>query len=155
MLRNLIWPPKIAAGAACEAYVERLSGLRAARADTLTQEEFDEMRAEVLSELASFPQMYGRARGILAVVCFGCVGFIIYGLVSHKHRFVQDPIIPLMVASLIWWRGSRDCAAKRALSIADRLNIVDELAKQNFITQDEASKLRIQIENLYANKHEA
>ena len=91
-------------------------------------------------------------KGILAVACFGCVAFIIYGMVTHRHRFIVDPIVPLSVASLIWWCQGRDCAVKRALGRTDRLEIVDELVRRNLVSPEEAAALRTAIERLFEYK---
>ncbi len=154
-LKNLVWPPRLTVTAPSEACAQNLEELRAARSAALTEEEYAELRAEMLDEIVSFPKMYGRVRGVLALACFACVAFILYGLATHKYDFVWDPILPLLVAALIWWCQGRAYAAKRALSRTDRLSIVDELAKRNLISSDEFATMRAKIERLFANEQVA
>lgn len=153
-LFSLIWPQK-ASGRHKSTLVERLGDLRATKNDFLTEDEFQQIRSELLQELTTFAQTPFAIRFVfIAFSLFGIAG-IFYcwhiQLLSASWIFV----FTIAVALVMWRRTEQVYTEKGALSLEGRLTSVDELLRAGLISADEAIGLRKSIDLLFEKRNEA
>ena len=134
-------------------YIERLQELSEARAKLLTEDEHIQMRKRVLGELTKFYRMPSLTHAICALLCIGFVALLLYGSFSSHFEYVSVSVAGL-VAVLLMWRMVQTAAAKGARSREDRLSAVNDIVEAHLISDDEAMKLRAEIDELFQTRNE-
>jgi len=141
LISRLIFPPR-PQGYHKDEVIKFLNELRDSREDILTGEEYAEVRAEYLNELASHPR-----RTAILVVIF--ISLIVGGVVSILKGSPGFGIFFIALGLLPWWGQEREHRHHRDLSMAERLDIVDALLSASLISSEEASALRKGIADLF------
>jgi hypothetical protein len=151
---SLIWPAA-PPGPHKHALVERLTELRDTRHDFLTDDEYAQIRAEFLAELATDPRM--PVIQVLIFMLFGAGGVagIICGLVQQMPGAAGIGVVSLAASALIWRRMEQDYVAKRRLTRTDRLMAVDDLIAAELVSAEEAAALRTRIERHFDHERAA
>jgi hypothetical protein len=130
------------------AFAHRLEQLRDASDAVLTEDEYDQLRREILDDLvscATFPSMLAVVLGILLL---GTFGVALIGWYAGELGLVMAGVIPALLAVFYGRRIYRHAQAKNRLSRAERMAVVDELLALNLISVAEADELRMGIERL-------
>ncbi len=152
LLFRLIWPLKPKRPKK-HTYVERLQQLNEARTELLTEDEHTRMRREILSELTQHYRLPVVRHTVFAVSCIASVALLLYGLSLRRYEYVTGAVVGLVAALLMWVRMAQDAASKRALSREDRHSVVDDLLAARLISDEEATKLRIGINELFQTRN--
>jgi hypothetical protein len=154
MLFGTVFPPTSpeAAKAAVVAQMAELAGMRGG---ALTEDEWAGWRRGILDGLADdrhpepvfliVPEVYGLASAGLLGYC-AWVG---------AWQWVWAAGATLAFTAFLGWRLSRGLKAKRRLTLADRLAVVEELAARGLVSPEEASVLRDHIAALVAGRPDA
>ncbi len=125
---------------------ELLAEVRSARGNGITDEEYQELRAEALGRLASAPRPPGGV--VFAFVAFGSFGVV--GSVWCVRNELQAAAVGAIgfaaVCGAALVANLRRCAVERRVPLGDRLRILDELVATGFVSADEASSLKGRIE---------
>ena len=141
LISRLIFPPR-PQGYRKDEVIKFLNELRDSREDFLTEEEYVEVRAEYLNELASHPR-----RPAILVVLF--ISLIVGGVVSIFKGSPGFGIFFIALGLLPWWGQEREHRHHRNLSMAERLDILDALLAASLIAPEEAAALRNGISDLF------
>ena len=132
--------------------VLRLLEIRDAKGDVLDDDEFRNMRNEVIQQITrpvGFPWDW------VAIVAFLSVGCLCF---AAWCAWTSDYGTAILVVVLTAWliligRGFvREYRAKRCLSKKARLKIIRLLLKEDLISEDEANDCRSQIEETFPNE---
>ena len=142
-----MWPGKPAKGK-IHTFVERLSELKQGRENFLTEDEYQQIRSEILRELVIRARMPNLIIFVLLLFTLGLTGGTIWSFVTGGMTGIWVWLLPLMLTLAIWHHQARDYASKRRLSVSQRLVILEELVSIGLLSQDESATLRGQIERL-------
>ena len=135
-----------------DTYIQRLQELSEARTKLLTEDEYARMRREMLNELTQRYRNLFLTHAVCALLCIGCVALILYGSFSRHYEYVPTAIVGL-VCVLLMWRMAQAAAVKRSLSREDRLSAVDNLVAARLVSDDEATRLRTGIYELFQTRN--
>jgi hypothetical protein len=149
LLLGLIFPPT-SVGAVKQSVIDVLTELEALRAmeKGLTEDEYVGWRTSVLDEIASnrHPEpVFLFVCGFYALVF---TGLLVYGVLSGNIRWAWVAGIVLAGIAVLTIGLARGLAAKRRLTVAERLELVAELARRGLVTVDEAAELGQRISRL-------
>jgi hypothetical protein len=146
-LFRAMWPGKPAKGKT-HTFVERLSELKQGREDFLTEDEYQQIRSEILRELVIRTRMPNVMIFVLALLTLGLAGVTIWSFVTGGMTGIWVWLLPLILNLAIWYHQARDYASKRRLSVPQRLVILEELVSAGLLSHDESAILKAQIERL-------
>jgi len=149
LMFGLIWPPTTPE-AVKQSVIDVLAQLESLRGQEkgLTEEEYAEWRKSILDEIAT-------NRHPEAVFLVGCVliGLVLAGVLAWAISAGRNDLacgfgcgVAFLVLLAI--RLARGLAAKRRLTVAERLELVAELARRELVTVDEAAELGQRIARL-------
>jgi hypothetical protein len=142
LIARLIFPPR-PQGHRKNEVIDFLNHLQDSRRDdVLTEDEYAEVRADYLNELASHPH-----RSAILVVIF--ISLIVGGLMSILKSSPGFGIFFIALGLVPWWAHERECRDHRSVSLADRLDIVDALLAASLISPGEGDALRKGIADLF------
>ncbi|MFO1514536.1 MAG: hypothetical protein U1F83_16770 [Verrucomicrobiota bacterium] len=146
-LFRAMWP-RVTADGKPHTFVERLSELKQGREDFLTEDEYQQIRSEILRELVIRARMPRVMILFLLLITLGLAGVTIWSFVTGGMTGIWVWLLPLILTLVIWYHQARDYAFKRRLSVPQRLSVLDELVLEGLLSQDEFANLRGQIERL-------
>jgi hypothetical protein len=143
-LFRLLWPssPKLGIG---RAVAQKLQDLQALREDTLTEEEYAELRREVLAELSAKPRKLFLPWFSVGIFAVGFLALVFYAVSVRRYELIWITTPAILILMLSWLRRIADLRARNGLSRAARLAVLDELLTANSISPDEASTAKTEI----------
>ena len=148
-LFRAMWPKRPSEGKT-HTFVERLSELKQGRDEFLTEDEYQQIRSEILQELVIRARMPKVMIFFLLLLTVGLSSVTLWSFLTGGMTIIWVWLLPLIFTIAIWSHQARDFASKRRLSVSQRVRILEELVAAELLSQDESATLRVQIENLSA-----
>jgi hypothetical protein len=149
LMLGMVLPPT-SPEAAKVAVVAQLIKLAGVRGGVLTEDEWSGWRRDVLDGLAA--DRHPETVMLIVPVVYGLAsaGALLYCASVGAWRWAVVAGAVVAFAALMGWRLYRGLSAKRRLTAADRLAVVEELAARGLVTPEEATDLRGRIAALAA-----
>jgi hypothetical protein len=139
---GLIWPPTTPE-AVKQSVIDTLAELEALRGQEkgLAEDEYAGWRKSILDELAT--NRHPEPVFLIASVPLGLImaGGFAWALSAGRNDMACGFGCGVVFVVLLAIRFARGLAAKRRLTVADRLELVAELARRELVTVDEATEL--------------
>lgn len=149
LMFGMIWPPTSVV-AVKQSIVDVLTEIKAMRGQEkgLTEEEYTEWRQSILDELAT--DRHPESVYLVACVPLGLIlaGLLTWALLAGRMAPVFGISCGFVFLVLLAIRFARGRAAKRRMTVADRLELVAELAQRDLVSVDEAAELGARIAKL-------
>ena len=126
---------------------ELLAEVRSVRGNGITDEEYQELRAEALGQLARPSLLPGGV--VFAFIAFGSFGVVgaVWCLRNGFQAVAASAIGFAVLCGSALVANLRRCAAEGRVPLADRLGILNELVAVGLVSADEASSLKGRIES--------
>ena len=147
VLLRMIFPPSPSGGRKHD-LVERLTELLATKDKFFTLEEYVEFRSKFIGELAIRPRMPFSHQFVFLAFGIASLGGIIFAVIINVKELIWLMLFIIAICFLMWWGMERDYRRKRALSHSDRMDAVNDLLAAKLISPEEATDLRIKIQQL-------
>lgn len=147
-LFRLVWPPTPTSGRK-HTLVETLRELQQTHKDFLTDEEYRQIRSELMDELATRSRMPVVQLGLWTLGALVGVAMSAFMVAGNVPRSAWVGALPFGVCAIAGVRLYRDYARKRDLTRSDRIAAVDELAAGELVSAEEAAALKGRIENVF------
>ena len=154
MLLSMAFPPTTPE-AAKVAVVAELTELARMRGTALTEEEWEGWRRGVLDGLAE--DRHPEPVLLLVPVVYGlaAVALLVYFVAAGNWPLAGGAGAGVAFAAFLGWWLLRGLSAKRRLTPAERLGVVEELVSRGLVSPEEASGLRDRIAALGAGRSDA
>jgi hypothetical protein len=120
----------------------RLVEIREAMTDLLSDDEYEAWRGMVLRQIAQRVHVPLQWRITLAIGCLGSIGPIALGIFTGSGSLDAGGGAGLVVSAYLWYGLESDYRAKRRLTRATRLGIIERLAQMQLVSETEAAELR-------------
>jgi hypothetical protein len=127
-----------------------LGELKQAREEFMAEEVYQQIRSEILRELATRRSMPKMLLVFFVLLTFGLGGVTLWFFLTQGMTGIWVLLLPLTFILAAWYHQARDYASKRRLSVQQRLHILDELVSAGLLSQNESATLKVQIESLPA-----
>lgn len=144
-----MWP-RTPSGGKTHTFVERLGELKQGREEFMTEEVYQQIRSEILRELATRRPMPKMLLVFFVLLTFGLGGVTLWFFLTQGMTGIWVLLLPLTFTVAAWYHQARDYASKRRLSVQQRVHILDELVSAGLLSQNESATLKVQIESLPA-----
>jgi hypothetical protein len=149
LMFGMIWPPTSVV-AVKQSIVDVLTEIKALRGQDkgLTEEEYTGWRQSILDELAT--DRHPESVFLVACVPLGLLlaGLLAWALSAGRTDAVFGISCGFVFLALLAIRFARGLAAKKRMTVADRLELVAELAQRELVSVDEATELGARIAKL-------
>lgn len=149
LMFGMIWPPT-SVEAVKQSVIDVLTEIKALRGQEkgLTEEEYAGWRTSILDELAT--DRHPESVFLVACVPLALLlaGLLAWALSAGRIDAVWGIGAGFVFLALLAIRFVRGLAAKRRMTVADRLELVVELARRELVSADEATELGTRIAKL-------
>jgi hypothetical protein len=150
LVLNQFWPPG-STDALRRAVVQQLAELQRLRGNGLTEEEYTGWRTDILDGLVSNRHREPIWIGTCVFFEVLLAGLLVYGVVTSHSQAVWAAGIMLTVVAALIFQLARGIAVKRRLTVAERMELIEELVARGLVSADEAVQLRTRLTSGPAN----
>ena len=134
--------------------VVHLREMRDAKIDVLTDDEYEAFRDAVIEQITGRVRVPWLWVLILSICSVGGLGLALWGTWTGVYAWVVGCGVAGGLSAYLWWGLEQDYAAKRRLSRAARMAIVDRLLREGLATEREAEQYRAQIKSAFPTEQE-
>lgn len=132
-------------GDPAENWIQLLVEIDEARADVLTEAEYQEWRGSVFKQIVRSTGVPWALKIVLVGAMFVLVGVVAWSIAYRAGALAAGATGALIMAVFLWQGLYRDDRAKRKLTYADRLRVIDSLLGRRLVSEGEADALRSQL----------